>query len=191
MIWDTKVTFPAYFNNARRKTDARSRVGIDALVWLKTQHRIGAKGAVIFDIDDTILDHNENVVRGFEEMHTLFREAFRMFQVYVVTARPRDQHSYVMQMLDKKGFCLPPDRLYLLPTAHYGGPPELVERFKWESAEIIRKEAGRVIGRFGDKLWDVAALAKLHAELAHVKDTDTYCYMDESCVYASKLPGAG
>lgn len=186
---DDKVLFPAYVYRDRRKTDARRMVGYDAAVWLRVQHRLGVRGAVVFDIDDTILNYNESVTQGFEEMHALFCEAFRMFPVYVVTARPSDQHEYVMKMLHKKGFCLSPDRLYLLPAEHYGGPSELVEKFKWESVEEIRKCAGRIVARFGDKLWDVAPLAKLHRELAHVKDSDTYRFMDESCVYASKLPG--
>lgn len=189
MIRDTKVPFPAYTYRERRKTDARRVVGYDALVWLRVQHRLGVQGAVVFDIDDTILNHNENVTQGFEEMHTLFREAFRLFVVYVVTARPRDQHGYVMKMLHSKGFCLSPDRLFLLPTEHYGGPSRLVEAFKWESVQAIQKSAGRIVARFGDKLWDVAPLAKLHNELAHVDDADTYRFMDETCVYASKLPG--
>ena len=186
---DLRAPFPAFTLRGRRKTDLRAAEAHAALVWLRVQHRLGVQGAVVFDIDDTILNHNECVVHGFEGMRALFQEAFRLFSVYVVTARPDDQHGYVMGMLQARGFPLPPDRLYLLPRDHYGGPSRLVEEFKWRSVQEIRAKAGRVVARFGDKLWDVAAMPKLHRELAHVQDGDTYRFMDESCVYASKLPG--
>ena len=109
------MPYTSFHIQGRRVSDLRTYEARSAWVWLKACHKLGQTGAIVFDIDDTILNGKEKVANGFEHMRTLFRDAFSLFSVYIVTARPDDQHSYVMGMLTKLGFCLPPDRLYMLP----------------------------------------------------------------------------
>jgi hypothetical protein len=196
-VQDKTVPYTAFHIQGRRVIDLRTYEARSAWVWLHACHKLGETGAIVFDIDDTILNGKEKVCNGFEHMRTIFRDAFSLFSVYIVTARPDDQHSYVMGMLTKLGFSLPPDRLYMLPKDLYDhGTTEDVEDFKWRSCLEIHerhKSTGGVIARFGDKLWDVAPASALHADLGHVKDTHTYRFIHPlmPMTYACKLPGCG
>jgi hypothetical protein len=151
------------------------------------------------DIDDTLVDANETTRYGFESMLTMYQEASLLYPVHVVTARPDDQHGNVMQLLRSRGFSLPPDRLHMLPEHLYGKGHEHVERFKWGCFKNMMRTHGGVIARFGDMLWDVAALDSLHPSptaseagyLSHVKDGDCYMFMDPKMpgTASFKLPG--
>ena len=101
---DPRVDFPAFFVKAKTKTEQRRFVAQHALLWLKLQHKRGARGAVMVDIDDTLIDGNECVKHGFELMRKLYDEASLVFPLHVVTARPDDQHANVMAMLRARGF---------------------------------------------------------------------------------------
>ena len=154
----------------------------------------------MIDIDDTIMNRNQNAeCDGFDVVHKFYNEASLLYPVYVVTARPADQHEYVIRMLRQKGFCLPPDRLYMLPTKLYDTNIRNVEVFKWKAYLKISSMHGGVVLRMGDMLWDVASLRSLHKRtdiknsgyLEHVKDRDCYIFLDPSLngTYSVKLPG--
>ena len=51
--------------------------------------------------------------------------------------------------------------------------------------------AGYGVGRFGDKLWDVAELSSLDSYLSHVRDRDCYIFWDPKLggTLSGKLPG--
>lgn len=146
----------------------------------------------MIDIDDTLIDGNEAVQHGFQFMKEMYNEASLLFPFHIVTARPNDQHGRVMQLLRSRGFCIPPDRLHMLPSEHYGGSLSLVEDFKWKAyLEIARQHHG-VIARFGDKMWDVAHLDALRmGAFHHVDDRDTYIFLDPNLkgTMSGKLPG--
>lgn len=190
---DPQVPFHALFvRGTRSKTEQRRFVATNALTWLKVQKKLGRTGAIMVDIDDTLIDGNESVAHGFQFMHLLYEEASLLFPIHIVTARPDDDHSNVMGLLKKKGFCIPPDRLHMLPANEYGKSLDHVERFKWNAFQKIRHLHGKVVARFGDKLWDVAHLDALHTYLSHIHDRDCYIFMDPNLghVYSAKLPGA-
>ena len=132
-----------------------------ALLWLGYQFKRGIQGAVVFDIDDALIDGNETVHHGFNFMVELYDTVFQWFPVHVVTARPDDQHAVVMEMLKERGLCIPPDRLHMLPQELYGLSTRHVEEFKWKVHERLVAQHKFVVGRFDDKLWDVATLASL------------------------------
>ena len=189
---DTAVPFPAFFVRARTKTELRTFVAQHALLWLRMQHRRGARGAVMVDIDDTLIDGNEAVAHGFQFMHALYTEASLLFPVHVVTARPDDQHAHVMRLLQKRGFCIPPDRLHMLPAHLYDRSSRHVEEFKWRAFLKIAAEHNGVVARFGDRLWDVAHLRSLDTYLEHVSDKDCYIFFDPELrgTMSAKLPGS-
>lgn len=189
---DPKVPFPAYFvTGARGKTQLRAYVAQHARLWLRMQRARGAKGAVMIDIDDTLIDGNENVVNGFEFMRELYDEASLSFPIHIVTARPDEEHANVMVMLRKRGFRVPPDRLHMLPTHLYNRSSRHVVDFKWKCFLKIAQTHGGVVARFGDKLWDVAHHSSLDTYLSHVSDGDTYIFLDPHMggTYSAKLPG--
>ena len=205
VVADAKVDFPAYYVRGGGKTEQRAFVARHALLWLRLAHKRGARGAVMLDIDDTLIDGHECVKNGFEFMRDLYEEASVLFPVHVVTARPDDDHANVMRMLAKRGFVIPPDRLHMLPAALYGRSTQHVERFKWDCFVKMNREHGGVVMRFGDKMWDVAHLQSLDPSyrgngsstspagyLAHVPDRACYLFRDPALrgTVSAKLPGA-
>lgn len=205
LVEDAKVDFPAYFIRGGNKTEQRAFVARHALSWLRLAHKRGARGAVMLDIDDTLIDGHERVKNGFEFMKELYDEASLLFPVHVVTARPDDDHANVMRMLAKRGFVIPPDRLHMLPASLYGESTRHVERFKWDCFVKMNREHDGVIMRFGDKMWDVAHLQSLDPRYAgstgaasagylmHVPDRACYLFRDPALrgTVSAKLPGAG
>jgi hypothetical protein len=188
---DPTVPFPAFFVRYRTKTEQRMFVAFHALNWIRFQHKRGSTGAIMIDIDDTLIDGNESVSNGFQYMKELYHNIGILFPLHIVTARPREDHHAVMKMLLDRGFCLPPDRLHMLPTELYGQDYSHVERFKWNTFVQIGKSHGGVVARFGDKMWDVAHFQSLHGTLAHVHDRDCYIFRDPSMkgTISYKLPG--
>lgn len=188
---DDKVNFDSFFVMGR-KTDQREAVAEMALTWLRVQAKRLCSGAIMVDIDDTLIDGHEAVQHGFEFMHHLYNEAFLLFPIHVVTARPDDQKAHVLKMLKKKGFGVPPDRLHLLPADQWGNGDHYVETFKWNTFLKIGKEHGGVVARFGDKLWDVAHIDALHGYMSHVRDAQCCVFFDPALggTFSGKLPGA-
>ena len=178
-VSDHKVPFPAFIvRTPSSKTFHRNFVATHGLVWLRLQHRRGARGAIMIDIDDTLLDGNERVKNGFELMKFLYDAASQLFPIHIVTARPDDCHDQVMKMLAERGFCIPVDRLHMLPAESYGKGSELVEEFKYKTFVKIARLHHGCVARFGDKLWDVADFSSLHTYLSHVDDAQTYIFLD-------------
>ena len=196
LVPDDRVPFPAFHVRGRTKTELRSFVAEHAKLWLRTQHKRGARGAVMVDIDDTLIDGNERVEHGFQFMHELYDEAALLYPVHVVTARPDDDHGHCMRLLRDRGFAVPPDRLHMLPAHLYGRDTRHVEDFKHAAYVQIGRQHGGVVARFGDKLWDVAHRDSLRGErgyLAHVDDRDCYLFLDPALrgTMSAKLPGQG
>ena len=188
---DSNVTFPAFFVKGRSKTEQRQFLAAHARTWLRLQKQRGASGCVMVDIDDTLIDGNEAVAHGFQFMKELYEDASLLYPVHIVTARPDSDHARVMRLLRDRGFCIPPDRLHMLPAHLYGRDLRHVEEFKWGVFRGIAQTHGGVVARFGDKLWDVAHMRSLDTYLAHVRDRDCYMFMDPELrgTYSAKLPG--
>ena len=191
ILFDTNVPFAAYYIKARSKEEQRRILSEHALSWLRMQKQRGARGAIMIDIDDTIIDKNEKVHDGFECMHAMYQEMSLTFPIHVVTARPDDDHANAMKMLHKRGFCVAPDRLWMLPSALYGKSTTHVEEFKWKCYLKIGCAHGGVVARFGDKLWDVAHIASSQTYLKHVDDKHCYVFRDPQMrgTASFKLPG--
>lgn len=191
LVEDANVGFPAFYVKYKTKTEQRMFIAFHAMQWLKFQFQRKITGCIMFDIDDTLIDGNENVVHGFQFMKDLYNEFQTMFPVHVVTARPDEDHHRVMKLLAARGFCVPPDRLHMLPTHLYGKGHEHVETFKWNTFVKIANLHHGVVARFGDKLWDVAHKKSLHTYLSHIKDSDCYVFLDpdQKGTSSFKLPG--
>ena len=190
LLRDAKVPFAAYYVRGT-KSDQRKFVAHHALLYLKLEKARGKSGAIMMDIDDTILNRNERVREGFEFMQYLYETVGIWFPIHIVTARPDDEHANVMLLLKELGFCIPVDRLHMLPAHLYGKSCRHVEEFKWNKCiEIARLHSG-VVARFGDKLWDCAELKSLRTYLSHVEDDKCYIFRDP-CMKGTvsyKLPG--
>lgn len=196
IVNDNVVDFPAFFFRGGTKTEMRRAVAEFGQTWLELQHKRGAAGAVMVDIDDTLIDGNERVANGFEQMRDMYRATSKLFPLHVVTARPRSEHDKVVELLHKLDMPIAPDRLHMLPTRHYGGPTSHVEDFKWATFRKIADAHRGVVARFGDKMWDIAHLRALdrdayRGDQAHVQDGDSYVFLDPRLqgTLSLKLPG--
>lgn len=190
---DLTVPFPAFYVRHKNKTEQRMFIAFHARNWITYQFKRRTGGAIMIDIDDTLIDGNESVSHGFQYMKELYLSIGVMFPLHVVTARPFEDHHNVMKLLLDRGFCVPPDRLHMLPTELYGKDYSHVERFKWNTYLTIGKDHGGVVARFGDKMWDVAHFQSIHGQLAHVNDRECYIFRDPSMkgTVSYKLPGGG
>lgn len=190
IVKDKQVDFPAVFVDGH-KTEQRRVVAEYALSWITYQKGCGEKGCIIFDIDDTLIDGNENVKSGFQFMVDMYLKVHQLYPVHIVTARPDEDHAACMEMLSKKGVCIPPDRLHMLPAKLWGEDLKYVERFKWECHLTCVRLHGGVIARFGDKMWDVAHIQSLRTYLKHVEDKHCYIFFDPFLrgTLSGKLPG--
>lgn len=192
LVADTRVPFPAFFVRAPSKTVKRHYVAEHGISWIQHRRAYSDRGCIMFDIDDTLIDGNEAVKHGFELMAKMYDAVSVLYPVHIVTARPDDDHANVMQLLRKRGFCIPPDRLHMLPAKHYGGSLRHVEEFKWGVFCKIARLHGGVVARFGDKLWDVAHLRALESYQSHVEDRECYIFFDPALygTLSGKLPGS-
>lgn len=191
LSFDPRVDFPAAFVQAKTKTEKRKFVADHALLWIRDMKRRGATGCLMFDIDDTIINGNEAVTHGFEQIKELYNEASQYYPVYIVTARPDSEHDNVMALLRKLGFAIPPDRLHMLPEALYDGPSDHVVDFKWQCFLDMAQKHGGCVARFGDRKWDVAHRDSLDTYLDHVRHADCYIMRDPALrgTVSYKLPG--
>ena len=189
---DPRASFYAHFVRASTKRDKREYVAKLATLWARTCHQNGRTGAIMFDIDDTLIDGNECIKNGFEAMKEFYEYASTLFPVYLVTARPDSEHDRVIRMLHRKGLPIPPDRLHMLPEHLYDGPSQHVEDFKWKKFCEMHVRHNGVLIRIGDRMWDVAHRDSLHTYLSHVDDRECYVFFDTAlggCA-SLKLPGS-
>jgi hypothetical protein len=190
---DKNVPFEAFFVRGVNKTEKRSICAKRLLNFVKEASKQGRKGSIVFDIDDTLIDGNESVRNGFEDLKKVFDLCSVLFPIHIITARPDSEHANVMRMLNKKGFCIPTDRLHMLDSNDYEkGDEDLVVNFKHSKCEEVRKQHGGVVARVGDKLWDCSLKVSLTTYLKHVTDKDCYIFEDpeQSGTLSIKLPGA-
>ena len=114
---DPTITFPAYFiKNVKTKRDKRDFIAEVGMSWLQIQHMRGARGGIMVDIDDTLINTQENVLQGFESMLKMYQKAFRKFPIHIVTARPDDTHEIVLDLLNRRGYSVGVGSLHMLPS---------------------------------------------------------------------------
>ena len=187
------VPFPAYRVRGT-KTAQRDYVARVAMDWVHYCEHRRVNGAIMLDIDDTLLDGREAVINGFDSMRDFFQRARRRFPVHIVTARPRSDHANALSMLHERGFTVDIDRLHMLPTEHYyhGTDKDIVNFKHGEYQKMCAAHRGVVL-RAGDRLWDVADPKTIEACLEQkVRETDCAVFLDPKMpgTLSCKLPGA-
>ena len=152
----------------------------------------------MFDIDDTLIDDDQKVQKGFEHMRELFLICKTLkFPVYVVTARPDDDEEYVYGMMGRRGMHIEDKHLHMLPAKQYNEKDDdkrdkFITNFKFGVYLDLVKKHDRVLARFGDKFWDVTHKITIERDLGHLPDTTCLIFRDRlqgMCV-SYKLPGA-
>jgi len=182
------------------KTVQRRFCSSFAITWLRfVVDHLGMQGAVIFDIDDTLIDGNQTFMHGFEFMKEVYALANTRCPIHIVTARPDYDKAACLQLLAKRGLCIPCDRLHMLPGADYDLESSQernarIKAFKNKCYTDIAKKHG-VLARFGDKMWDVARTNDQREKsnyLSQVRDRDCYIFSDPLQKHSVlvKLPGA-
>jgi hypothetical protein len=187
-----RAGFPSSFYINGNKTDQRTAVADHALLWLRIMKNMKRTGCIMVDIDDTLIDGNEAVHNGFQFMRVFYCAASQLYPLHMVTARPDSDHAAVIEMMWDRGYCIPPDRLHMLPAHLYGKTTRHVEEFKFKKSKEIAAMHNGLLVRVGDKLWDVTHLDTMDkGGLHHVADKDSYVFIDplQPKTASYKLPG--
>ena len=103
------------------------------------------KGALVYDIDDTII---ENSGKEIPDVMKVYKKYAPHFDTYLVTARPAIARQETQKMLHKMN--IPYKGLYLLPVADEQDPG----KFKYRMRCNFKKKYGRVLAAVGDQVWD-------------------------------------
>lgn len=185
--------FPIIHIGGSRKAVKRELIAEVGIRWIdrfaQTKPRNRRPPAIIFDIDDTLVDYQENRRSGFERMTDLFKYARQSgVRLYVVSARPESTRGRVISLLTDIGCGVDSVNLKLMTDEAYkDGTMDDVVEFKDSSYEGIAR-VSNVIARFGDKLWDIARPADVQAHFAHFSEKSCLVFLDKNHLCA-KLPG--
>ena len=115
IVKDDATSFPSFIVKGKTLTDKRAFIADAAKTYLGALHKATRKGAVMFDIDDTLIDGHERCQHGFDAMASLYNTLESMYPIHVVTARPDDTKVKTLETLKKRGLVVPVDRLHI-PT---------------------------------------------------------------------------
>ena len=117
--------------------------------YLKYCDRMNIHGALVFDIDDTIVTENGNKTVRLDEIASIYDKYKHVFPTYLVTARREAGRNYTQNMLHKLGLDGYKE-LHLCPPEHEYDPGV----FKWNMRRAIKKRHGKVLVACGDQPWD-------------------------------------
>ena len=116
--------------------------------WLKFQKMMGRKGCVIFDIDQTLIDEEENPLQPV--VNILHLTLHLNFIPIIITARPdfSENVQYTTQLLKSIG--LKYERLFMMP--HTLQPTlESISNYKRSARNVVAKEFD-ILANIGD-MW--------------------------------------
>ena len=138
--------------------------------WLsyKLEEKADAISAVVFDIDDTLVDRNERPIPPLMQLYHWCAE--NQLRCFVVTARPESTTNRMAtsRMLAAHGIV--PKHLYMMPETSSLPSSEEVSSYKRRCREEIAQRY-TILANFGDMWWDVIRLpvARAHNVL-HDRD---------------------
>ena len=138
------------FTEIHGKNDMEKRINACKwlITWLNFQKVMGRKGCVIFDIDQTLIDEDENPLEPIVDVLQL---TLRLkFIPIIITARPdfSENVEYTTQLL--KALDLKYERLFMMP--HKIDPTyETISTYKRSARNVVAKEFD-IIANIGD-MW--------------------------------------
>lgn len=150
--------------------------------------------AIVLDIDDTLVDGDERVEDGFQQMADMVTCArLKGVSIHFVSARPESTAEDVLKLLHQARCAVDKRNLWLMNDKEYDSKNmKYVIRFKNKSYTDIRKQ-NRVIARFGDRLWDIARPVIVDRSLSTSELNDRSCFVTidptHLCLCA-KMPGS-
>lgn len=121
-------------------------------MWLRFKRREGATGAVVFDIDDTLVDEVENKIGPVFRVYRLCKQLG--FEVAIVTARPDTpfNRKETVRMLRERGID-DWESLYMMPT-RIQPSAVTVSAYKRQARDDI-SERHDIIANVGDMWHDI------------------------------------
>lgn len=189
---DTRVPFNAFFiQQSIGRPAQRHMIADTARAWIAYCHDQGRSGCVIFDVDDTVVDGNE---QSFDVMAWVFDFAKACYPVHVVTARPDtpNNRAYTADLLKNRKMFVPDSHLHMMNESDWEtGDDRLVHSYKFNKRnELFEKEKG-VVAFFDDKLYNLAHPNNLAAMEEYIHDHHAYMFWDSKLGYQGcfKMPG--
>tara|TARA_B110000046_G_scaffold179646_1_gene209155 strand:+ start:673 stop:1302 length:630 start_codon:yes stop_codon:yes gene_type:complete len=141
--------------------------------WLRFQTiHVGVRGAVVFDIDDTMIDHEEQPIAAVVRIYNLTKTLG--LRRAIVTARPESEENrqYTIQALEMCGIT-EWESLYMMPDTR-DVTTESVSVYKREARDDIETRH-RIVANIGDMWHDLVRLPLHHANRCLESMGDAEC----------------
>ncbi len=121
--------------------------------WMRFQHKCGLSGVVVFDIDDTLVDAEENKIEPVVNAFNLCREMH--FECAIVTARPEsiENRRETIEMLERNGV-RGWESLYMMPSNVKVFDAEHISKYKRSARDDIETRH-RILANIGDMWHDL------------------------------------
>ena len=138
--------------------------------WLNFNSMIGKNGAVIWDIDETLVDNDELPYKEVQETwDTCIKKGYTCV---VLTARPDfpANRTHTKKVLQRHGF-YPYEALYMMPEDLH--PTEKnVSRYKYAARDDVSKRH-KIIGNIGNRCTDLWRFPQKHEVLRNISDSES------------------
>lgn len=144
--------FTISLTRAKKKDDQREEVVAWLKYWLHFQKECGKFGCVVFDIDDTLVDHDERII---PPSYSLYKFCLRHgFKCNIVTARPDrgENRRLTKNMLTRNGI-FQYDKLYLMPPTKELNV-HTISAYKKRCRDEIANTTP-ILANIGDMWWDL------------------------------------
>lgn len=128
--------------------------------WLRFQNRLGVRGVVVFDIDDTLLDHNERPIAPVVRIYDLTKRLG--MRCALVTARPESENNrqHTIAALKEAGIT-GWESLYMMPE-NQDITLQSISFYKREARDDIETRY-RIVANIGDMWHDLVRLPLHHS----------------------------
>ena len=158
------------------------------LYWLEFNKLIKNFGTIVWDIDDTLVDNEENIIKP---THYVYKEAEKLgFKNVIVTARPDFPHNRKLteKMLNDNRIetC---HHVYMMPS-DLNPTEKSISKFKKDSRNEINMKYGRIIAYIGDQFTDGYIFPSKIRGLSHRSEEETaIAFIPGETGVFIKLPG--
>ena len=163
--------------------------------WLEAKAASSTRGAVVFDIDKTLVDEDEAAITA---VTSLYQYCQRYFQCYIVTARPDvpGNRRLTEQML-AANTVRRWRKLYMMPENVHAritdedSLREVVSRYKYAARCDIASRAGRILASISDTWHDLVRYPLTRGDVvADLSDDDCAIFFPRGShgEAAAKLP---
>jgi hypothetical protein len=154
--------------------------------WLEFQKICQQKGSVVFDIDHTLIDKNENIIQPVFEIYK--KCSSFGFAVNIVTARPKSKiNFYATKLLLNRLGVSKYEKLYMMPSS-IDATFENVSSYKLDARNQIATRH-KLLANIGDQWSDLSKFPSVDLNI-YERDLNecVVCFFPQDAHPSIKLP---